>query len=534
MADSILIAEKVNLGRALAGLHLEELVLNANLSDKPLAERASLVKGIINGKLEKGQWQRALHLVYGEGMVSSLFDGDWKSFTESVIESSKKESRYDTLDEDTFKLILKKWAPIDVYKLATESTLQKGYARKLFAYVEEKLPEELTRKTHIMFGERDLEDQNIQNAHYHFKKAGDNKKLDELYDNIIKNANKDNIEFLIDLVEKDATNKTGEFDQKRIISIVNTLLKDKKLQKEINNSKVRVLYKLRREHELLWDSIEEEGLINLITPRLSGYEIEKNPDEKLNLSWALAHIADEPAQAYRILKKANHTGHEVLTAAFNGLQCYKDRIGNEYNACRLQLSLEDIEDKDLQALFKWSSTPLKIKADIAEHLDDKKAMLELSKEFYKQKNKDRNNLAKAYELGFMAGKVCNKNYLNKIRTELIENEIKEKDSLSYYFFWLNQKDTKGLRQAYNAVIEKSPESAYNLAKKINDEKLIQMALEKMVKESPERAFDHFRTSTYYDLKGIELAITALAEKYSVNREDLQKILEPAIKKDSEF
>lgn len=527
-----LVQEQFNLGRALVRLGLERLILGADLSSRPLAERASIANGILKGVLEKGDWQRALRLMYAPGVVSSLYDGDRKSFTESVIEVSKT-SEEDTLDEDTRQLILKEWAPEDVYKLAVQSTLQEEKARRLFECVKDRLSEEQVKNGCIMFGERAIRNDKFQGAHHYFKEAGDVQRLNEVYDKLIKNADKFSIEFLIDAADNESTSgKTEELDFQRIIAIIRTLLKNKKLQKEIHYRKVDTLYRLGQIRQLL-NSEQEKGLIDLIAPHLSGCELENRPNEKLKLAWALTHTRrdDEPAFAYRILKEFKHEGPEVLEAALNGLINHEKRAGGEYIASRMRLSLKEIEDKDLKAIFE--SAPLEIKAAIAEHLNDKATMPKLSKEFYQRRKEDGSFLEKAYELAFAAGEASDKKYIHELRTELVERELK-KESLCYCFFWLNDKDVEGQTQAYNAVFKKDPESAFKLAKKIDDEKLIQQAREAITKKSPERAFDYFRRSGDYDLQGIELALNALAEKYSVSKETLQKTLQPAIQKDSQF
>lgn len=527
-----LFEEQVNLGRALVGLHLEELVLKADLSDKPLAERASLVNGVLKGMLEKGRWQTALHSVYGKGIVGSLFDGDWKTFTGSVIEAAKK-SDTDEVSDDIFELILKKWAPEDVYRLATESALPNKCAHPFIRAVKDKIPKELVEKAYVMFGGRALENKDFESAHYYFRESGNTQKLNELYDNIIKDATKEGIEFLIELAKRDeSNNREPNLDAQRLSAVVQTLLKDKKLRKKIGFYKIESLYKLHKKQPFL-GSKEEKELIDVVAPHWSGCEIGKDSDKKLDLAWALTHTADEPALAYRILKKAKHKGPDVLTAAINGLLSHKRRDGTEYNEHRLQLSLDDIDAEDLKAVL--DRAPLDLKADIAEHLDNKVLILKLSREFYNKRTANNGYLEKAYHLGFIAGKARDEKYINKLRTELIEQELK-KESTSYYFFGLNRKDVKGYTQAYNAVIGKDPESAYRLAKDINNEKLMQQAREAIVQKSPERAFSYFNSSTEdrQDHAGIALAISALAEKYSVSKETLQKALEPAIKQPDNF
>ena len=159
-------------------------------------------------------------------------------------------------------------------------------------------------------------------------------------------------------------------------------------------------------------------------------------------------------------------------------------------------------------------------------------MFKLSKEFYQRKEEDDAFLNEAYSLAFAAEEVGDEKYVGELRAELIERELK--GTPSYYFHWLDKQDDKGRAQAYKAIFKKDPESAFRLAKSLSDEKLMQQARETIVQKSPEYAFDYFKGSSGYDLQGIELALNALSEKYSVSKETLQKTLQSAIQKDSQF
>ncbi len=87
-----LITEKVNEGRLLAALSLEHRVLaNGVLPNSKLIERVSLVKGIITGLLERGQWNEVVRLVYQDGSPArALFDGDWDGLRKDILASVTK------------------------------------------------------------------------------------------------------------------------------------------------------------------------------------------------------------------------------------------------------------------------------------------------------------------------------------------------------------------------------------------------------------------------------------------------------------
>jgi hypothetical protein len=391
--------EKVITARVSVLFDLEDDVIksisNRNL---PLEERASLANGLILGFLDNREWQSAIKYVYENNVISALVDIKREDFVRMAIDSAKQKRRTEGLYDKSLDLLLENWKPQELCELVTQAPIFMRDSIKIADIIADKIPEEQMQKMYASFGEKMLgkwdEDfyDREENAYGAFKRAKNFAKIDELYNKIISKTKlyDSNFELLLKITKEDTDVAKRN---KRVLQLTQKLLTNKELHKSYL---VDEFYKFSKENKILEEDPNSDKLIKLVAIHEGSYDFREESEKAksyLGLCWAKAHVKDYPALAYSILKQQNYKGPEVLVAAQSGL--LHNHRDNEDAALRI----EAVDKKDLETLVSDPKTPVQIRVKIAEFFDDKKSMLELSKELY-QKTKDANT---AYELWFKGG-----------------------------------------------------------------------------------------------------------------------------------
>lgn len=523
------IAEKVNLGRALTALDLEQVVLNNGvIPNSPLMERAALVKGMLQGMLDEGAWQSALQSVYTpQTTVRTLFDGDYDKFKKDVIASAAARKETTGIERETFKVIWENWTPDEVYELAMQGNINEDSFIHVMESLTDKLSDDKKRQAHLKLAERYIAQDNAGKAYVEFMRAGAVERADNIVTQLLGKTDKYDLTLALRIAE--STPDVGQ-RRTRVGDVVRRAIQLRKGEsRELTGA---ALYELVRKRGIELSESEYDKVEALAAEEMSEYDIDNSKDDKLRRRWALQHRKDRPGAAYMIFKSLQYEGAEALEAARSGLlNNWKGGYSENIN----KLSVDDVREGELRAILGQKAIPLGLRADIAEHLTDKKTMRKMSRDFYKhaQKTKDaeqRNKLTiRAYCLWFNAEGSATDSYMNNLRAELVVHEV-EKERKAY-FFWLDHKDVAGHRQAYAMLLERNAAfAAYNMGMKIYretkdlaDAALVQTARERAAKKNPELAFKHF--SHEKDAVGVDLAIAAIGEKYKLSPGTLKHFLD---------
>ncbi len=499
--------EKVKLGKVLVELDLERRIIEGGILPlSPPDERASVVRGIISGLLKKGSCEYALHLVYGNGTINALFDGAFADFKQEFIKSLKREERWGC---GIRVLLSRQWAPDELYQLATQTTVPKEEALNILSELanNKQITEEQKQKAFNIWAEYMLQKGNPYRAYELFSKAENKERIAQLYTNLLENISKTNLDTLVYVAQDDSENKRS-----RLTTICRKVLADKKLQSaEIQYSKIgKFLHKYVDDMDLSKE--ESDALTALAAEQMTHYDIERNTEPKLKQAWALTHIAEEPKDAYRILKELNYKGSELLVAA-------RTYLRDQANTHNLREAIAEIPGKILLQLYE--EMPLDVRIGIATHLNDKKTLQELSKEVHVTKRDEYD----AYNLWILGGGSYTDSYVRELRKTMLEKRIKESKEGKRKGVWtsLGEYDREGHIEAYDALVEDFPETAYGLASHIKDEERKQKAREYMVRESPRDALRKFEVCK--DNTGIAMATATLAEQYKVNKDDLARLIQ---------
>ncbi len=526
------IEAKVNEGRFLSALSLEEQVLaDGVLPNSPVMERLSLVKGILTGLLEQGRWQDAVQRVYTDGsIVRGLFDGDWADFRQGVLESAKRKGD-GYLSKETVDLLLRHKESSLLYNLITELPVGEGLADDLLENEDLNISKQQRQQAYSSLGQRMLKEKDLlgkspkyQQAYRYFVKADDRDAIDLLYQTLfnkirlggVDEAKEVDINLLISMAEFNL-----EKAPERVEQVVSALLSRPELLPERwDNRTATQVYELARKYKIPLPPQDKRTLMTVLAKGLAEWDLERLKDPELSLLWAQHHAEKCPSKAYAIFLKQNYEGEEVLTAVKSGL------TGSQY-----KLELTAIRKKDLEAAY--SSLPLGVRVAIAADLKDQEKLRELSRELVKKSSpNDYHALTAAYRLWLEGNGKKDDPYFINLRTTLIEKELSGVNPSFPFgpsFTFLDRDDQAGQREAFALVLERFPVSAYNLAARIEDETLLQQARQGIVARNPVQALRYFQgegtSRIEKDSVGLELALTALEQKYKIPRQRIEQYLE---------
>ena len=494
--------QKVNEGRLLTALSLEDRVLaNGVLPKHTLLERASMVKGILTGLLEQGNWQHAVTLVYRDGgLVRGLFDGDWEGFRQGVLESARKQ-KPEYIGEDIVKALLHHKEADLVYRLAMELPLRGAETERIINELGKGITPAQRHDAYASLGRRYLAGNDYQEAYRYFKAAEDDAGIDMLYALLLK---KEKISDLFDLLLLTAQH-SKEKERERVEQVLRKVLpllpgngKDALFHPYSHAGKG--LYALQKKFKFPLSAREQQFLQDDVIRRMSSYDAKECDDPGLKIAWARKNFTDSPGTAYAIFQQTRQTGPEVLKAVRAGLERHWNGGDQE------KLRPEDITETQLRAVY--DRVTLGSKVAIALHLKDDEQLYRLSRTF-----RAKQEYQQAYSLWVQGHGDLESPYITEIRQQMIDQGI-AKDYLPIHTF--DPEDRPGLLQLYHAVIETKPDVAYGLAKKVQDESLLQRARETVVRQSPAKGLNLFASEK--DSTGLDLAVTALAHKFSVPKE----------------
>lgn len=495
--------QKVNEGRLLTALSLEDRVLaNGVLPQHTLLERASMVKGILTGLLEQGNWQHAVTLVYRDGgLVRGLFDGDWEGFRQGVLESARRE-KPEYIGEEIVKALLHHKEADLVYRLAMELPLRGAETERIINELGKEITPAQRHDAYASLGRRYLAGNDYQEAYRCFKAAEDDASIDTLYALLLE---KKKGHYLFDLLLLTAQH-SKEKERERVEQVLQKVLpllpdNGKNALFHPFSHAGKELYALQKKFKFPLSVREQQLLQADAIRRMSSYAVKECDDQELKIAWARKNFTDSPGTAYAIFQQTRQTGPEVLKAVRAGLERpWKGDRDQE------KLSPQDIKETQLRAVY--NSVTLGSKVAIALHLKDNKQLCFLSRTFRAKKE-----YQQAYSLWVQGHGDLESPYITEIRQQLIDKGIAE-NYLPIHTFDLG--DRPGLLQLYHAVIETKPDVAYGLAKKVQDESLLQRARETVVRQSPAKGLKFFRSEN--DSTGLEIAVTALAHTFSVPKE----------------
>jgi hypothetical protein len=260
-----------------------------------------------------------------------------------------------------------------------------------------------------------------------------------------------------------------------------------------------------------------------IAKNMSRWELEKSSNSKwgFEVSWARQHIETEPRKAYEIFLNNKHTKRELNSAIYFGLTMTK--MSNNDGKT---LSVREIKPALLEEFRNfYPSAPFNLRKDIARQLNDKKSLMQLSKEAKKV-----GNLEDSYKLFVEAGGNIQSMYLHDVRSKLIK-QIIEKDSGIYI---IDNADKIGKTELYNQLIETSSgnerenlSEAYDLARDLNNDKMLSKIRKLMVKFNPSWALDRFKSTSFnktLDTAGMDYLLSEVADSSGVDKNKLESLV----------
>lgn len=490
--------EKVKEGRFLASLKLEQRILaDGVLPNSPAEDRFSLVKGILTGLLEKGRWEEALGLVYGNTPVRALFDGDWSSFRQQAIEAIQR-GKEDYVSSATIKALIEKKETELLYHLAlgrSQGRVRIDHNDSIYSVLHQNdLPR--YRQLQIHHAEKELQEGNLLGAAQHFEDAGEKARALELYEKILENP-QENWDKAFQAAYK------FENRRKRLAGVVQKALSDD--QKLKDHRFVQSLHELCKK-EYLYLPPEDQAKLEEARVITSATPLEHSTPEQ-QLLWAKTHVHDSPQTAYLVFKEQKYEGPEILPAVKRGLQQPLREHDNQ------KLDIRTVTPEHLRAVY--AEMPLELQVNIAYHLKDQPELRRLSKTYLEQ-----GNLNRAYQLWVHGDGDLHDWSFRELRARLIEAGLQERYGSSSFSFFLHPTDQEGYQKVVGAILDTRPETAYELAQQSRQEPLIQRTREVLLQRGPERAFDLFQRRN--DPEGVTMALQTLAQKYELPLATVEK------------
>ncbi|MBI4451008.1 hypothetical protein HY642_03465 [Candidatus Woesearchaeota archaeon] len=507
MAVEGFIQAKLDEGRLIAALGLERRILeNGVLPNAGLNERASLVKGIITGLLEKGRWGDALRMVYTPGPARSLFDGDWEGFKAAVKHAATSGGELGlAYGQEIADILVHNWTPEDIVELITTSRIKAEHVMMLI----DKLPLDaaLRSKIYLSFGEQSLEGKEYYRACAHFNTAGAPDRINSVRKMLFDQLPGDAGLYLLELCTRYPDGK--ELLQKAMPKLLQS--------KGIDSS---ALYNAIKEFGLEVDEKELQDSRYDAVSAMSASQIGHSKDEKEKFMWAKVHAPRESMPAYKIFKELGYHGIERHWAMMRITEMFEQG----WTGMRHAIS-NDIDRVDLEEHF--TLLPLEAKVACAEHWKDKKIMENVSAELLTNVNESAQasdavslrHLEQAYQLAFDAE--LGEERLEPLRQRIFTAALTKARhdqfqhcAYSYFGNWIRHEDNIGLRAAYELMLDHFPPRAYEIARlQLRDEALQARAREAVVTHDPIQALSVFPAE---DVRGRQMAVHAVADAYHID------------------
>ena len=506
-----LIPAKVNEGRLIAALSLEQLVLaNGVLPNSPLMERVSLVKGIVTGLLEQGQWNDAVRLVYQDGSPArALFDGDWEGLRKDILASVQKPQRFHYIGDKVAELLIKHDEAGLLYDIACILPLETKEFKNIMEMVDSKLPQQQMKDGYNTLAVRAQEQQKFGEAYAYYQKAENTEAVDWLYQNLFEHFVPVYLDTLLTIAEETNTTLNSRVAQ----TVYAVLQKPELLQ--FSRDASRRLTNLVREHKIALSTSRDDMLKDALVSKFALYELKDiaGEDPSFSLRWAKSHAQSDPKDAYGVFKSRKYVGPEVATAVQQGL------INNKKHDHYQGLAPTQIEESHLRQTY--DSLSLECKVTVAVHLKDSALLQDLSRQYKRQKKVG--SIETAYRLWIMGDGDQQDPYVEGLRSAMIEKELKDAHQSAGLFL---PEDKVGNRHWYLEMIQRDPTVAYGIAKRIDDSALISEVRILMVKKSPLDALHKFQSHRHEDtdVVGVNMALDALARQYNVARGKIDEYL----------
>lgn len=521
--------QALGFGRLASKLGLEShLIENGVLPDRQLLERSRIAHGVIEGLLERKEWEKALQLVYEDKTVRVLYEGDRRALHQAVIAAAKQRSTEYPLGDKTTNILCDKWPVEDIRSFIEQVPLRLDDLEELIvrSVASHNAP---STPLYSLLGERALEAKEHQRAVLAFIRSGDMPRFESAYAAMLERMVPGReyetgecvfmgvAEFTKHLAEKVSVASS------KMAMLVQYALAPERRGAYVNAHSL-LLMSLIDGYHIAVDEESREIVKRSAIQMMPEYELKEHPE--LELPWALAHVNNQPLEAYSILRRHKHKGPETL-AAVRGALFEKDSHGNK--TYEKHGSLSSFDKEDLKAVYP--DVTLNAKVNIAEHLKDGEKMRLLSRTFFfraRRSKKDKSgwSLEEAYSLWVRGMGDLNGVYITNLRRKIAEQEL---SSDRPHFSWLCNSDIVGHQQLFPIVLEKVPQEAYGLAKRLGAYAQDQ-ARKRIIERSPEKAFRFFAEEK--DRIGLEQANKVLAEKYGVPIESVKPLAEYLLKERS--
>jgi len=505
-----------NLGKVLTVLSLEDKFLsNGELSNFKLVERGSIAKGIIEEKLRLGKWQGVVQMIYGGfGKADALYEGDRNKLRNDIIKSATEHPKsLDFRRGEVFNCLEKAGENDLLFKLATnifnlnyeDFNLAVGKINR--SYFDD-VGKGAQRKHvwHQTAADKAMNEENYYSAFHHFSEIGDNAGVDRIFETTLNKSSGD-------LLEKIALSDPAQKDERLKRMVLSSI---SETEGGLNPLAAFELYK---KYNVSLSAEEKSTLQERVAESTDSWDVDRklsrNPEERL--LWAKKHARDEPKTAYKIFTEQEFNGAPVIKAVKAGLSL------KSYQNEEKTLGTSEISESHLRKAYKTASFDVKVQ--IASHLKDSDKLQELSGQAHKRKDLD-----KAYRL-WIAGKGnLDGDYIDGVRTGLIENAVETRYGSMHF---LDSSDTKGMIEAYTTLMETDKgkrrnnlSEAYEIALNLGDEDRTQRVREEIVAISPESAICDFTNKTRgNDEKGLDYVVRVVASEHGVDSGELRRFVE---------
>ncbi|MBI4144778.1 hypothetical protein HY493_01070 [Candidatus Woesearchaeota archaeon] len=502
------VEEQQKIGRLAAELMLEELVISDGFLPKlPILQRAALVKGVIEGMVERGEISTAIKYVWTATPAKGLFD-DYEGLVERVIDKTSRCEK-STLTDDALEIILHNWPTDAVYRLAMQQSLDNEDRVELLSCVMKTLTPERKIQANVLLGEDTLKAGNVMAAFAYFKIAGAEDKMEGIYRQLL-----DAEDFPDDLLFAVVNESVGDQRSVRAREVVT-----KAFEKKAGIG--ARLKSFADVHKVSLSGEQQDEITDRVAKVTSEYDMHQCENQDLRRRWALAHWKDHPGTAYRIFVEQKVEGPDVIAAALLGLQKQTDRsLGNR------ELNVHDLAHEHLSDIYRQA--PRHLKVEIAETGKRYETLRELSKEFFEdwQKNPEKDSgreLRRAYRCWIEGQGPLDHPYICQVRSAMIKTALREQSAWSSPDFDCN--DSEGHRSWF-AEISTDHRRAYEYVHGRNVPDLLDQARNAYAGSEPHKALREFADKQ--DTVGIELATAALAAKHGISVDAVKTLTVPIV------
>ncbi len=493
----------VCLGRAVVAIGVEDKVLSNGLFvEQDLLQRSSIVHGILEGILARGDWQVAVRLVHEQGVVKGLFDGDYARFYANVVGSAEKvggpihDSTMDVLLRDT-----KHGGPDVLYQVALRSDMKREELRKVFSKVQGHLDVDKRRGFYRHLGSLAVADGEFGHAASYYRDAGDTQAVHALFGRMLERPSH-NLYQLLGIAKADGD---------RVRDILVRAARDPELT---DKHCALHIYREAEKARIVFDEPDRKRVVALMIDALSYGEIGTHKSD-VCLAWALGHVSTDAGTAYEIFRGQNYAGVERDEAVITGIERgYRHSQSSHY-----ELHPFGVDRTDLERVYDRLS--IEARAAVARVIGLPQARFQaLSREFAAA-----GSVQRAYCLWMEGEGSVEDSYLIGLRDTLIDTSLADARRSSFASpstHWLHHLDAVGHGIMYDRAVDEFPDVAYDLARRIKDEDRVLRSRSCMIAASPEDALRTFRNKG--DDVGTNMALSTLAEKYHVPYETLTDLL----------